>query len=177
MVAATFAQATAYLQANPGASPQAILNVREGAQNKHGLGLSLEQELAPQVGVFLRAMQADGRTETVAFTEADASLSTGFLLQGGLWGRAQDRVGVAYARNQISSDRRAYLAAGGLSFFIGDGAGNFSYKSENILESFYSLGVTKNSWVTLDWQRIANPAYNSLRGPVNVYAVRLHTEF
>lgn len=177
MVAATYAQATAYGQANPGGSPQAILHVRDAAQVKRGLGVSLEQEVAPQVGFFLRAMQADGRTETMAFTEADASLSTGLLLQGGLWGREQDRVGVAYARNHLSTDRRNYLAAGGISFFIGDGAGNFSYQSENILESFYSLGVTHNTWVTLDWQRIAHPAYNSWRGPVQVYAVRLHTEF
>jgi high affinity Mn2+ porin len=177
MVAANYAQATAYLQANPTASPEAILSVRNGVQTKHGVGLSFEQELSPNVGYFLRVMQADGRSETVAFTEADASLSTGFLVQGGLWGRADDRVGVAYARNQLSTDRRNYLAAGGISFFIGDGAGHFSYQSENILESFYSLGVAKNSWVTLDWQRIANPAYNSLRGPVHVYAVRLHTEF
>ena len=31
--------------------------------------------------------------------------------------------------------------------------------------------------MTADYQRIENPAYNMLRGPVNVYALRVHTEF
>jgi hypothetical protein len=78
-------------------------------------------------------------------------------------------------QNQLSNDRRKYLNAGGISFFIGDGS--LSYKPENIFESFYSLGIYKNTWLTADYQRISNPAYNAARGPVNVYAFRFHSEF
>jgi high affinity Mn2+ porin len=32
-------------------------------------------------------------------------------------------------------------------------------------------------WLTADYQRIHNPAYNADRGPVNFYTLRIHTEF
>jgi high affinity Mn2+ porin len=31
--------------------------------------------------------------------------------------------------------------------------------------------------LTADWQHIGNPAYNQLRGPVDVYGLRLHIDF
>ena len=176
-VTASFKDATAYLQSHPGSDPQTFFQVRNGEKTKYGLGLNLEQALSEDVGVFLRAMKADGRTETYAFTEVDASLSAGTLVNGRLWGRAQDNVGFAVMENRISRDRRQFLEAGGVSYFIGDGAGNFSYRPERGTEVFYSVGLGKHLWVTGDWQRIQNPAYNALRGPVNVYALRLHAQF
>jgi len=52
-----------------------------------------------------------------------------------------------------------------------------SYKPENIFEGFYSYGINKNTWLTADYQHIINPAYNASRGPVQVVAFRLHSEF
>ena len=123
----------------------------------------------------MRAMKADGKTETYAFAEADASFSTGYASSGKAWGRSQDSVGFMFARNMLSTDRRAYLAAGGISFFIGDGG--LRYKPETLVELYYNMNVHKNLWVSLDYQRISNPAYNADRGPVNVGSVRLHAEF
>ena len=120
-------------------------------------------------------MWADGKTETYAFTEIDRSLSAGALIRGGAWGRPQDSVGVALAHNELSHAHRDYLTAGGLGFFIGDG--RLNYRPEDIIEAFYSLGVFKNSWLTLDAQRIQNPAYNADRGPVDVVTIRVHAEF
>ncbi len=176
-VLASFSDATAYLLAHPGAGtdPQTIFNVRGDVKTKYGLGVNLEQAINTDIGFFLRAMKTDGRTETVAFTEVDDSFSSGFLFKGNLWGRSNDTVGLSMMQNQLSNDRRRYLEAGGISFFIGDGALN--YKPENIFEGFYSLGVSKSIWVTGDYQRIQNPAYNASRGPVNVFAVRFHAEF
>jgi high affinity Mn2+ porin len=176
-VTASFKDATQYLQSHPGTDPQTFFQVRNGEKMKYGLGLNLEQALSDDVGVFLRTMKSDGRTETYAFTEVDASLSTGTLIKGRLWGRAADSVGLAYMDNRLSHDRRAFLEAGGLSYFIGDGQGNFRYSPERGVEMFYKLGVTQHLWLTADYQRIQNPAYNALRGPVNVYALRLHAEF
>ena len=176
-VTASFNDATQYLQSYPGTDPQSFFQVRNGEKIKYGLGLNLEQAVSDDVGVFLRAMKADGRTETYAFTEVDASLSAGALIKGHLWGRAADTVGVAYMNNQLSNERRAFLQAGGVSYFIGDGAGHFRYGAERGVEVFYNLGIGKHLWMTADYQRIENPAYNMLRGPVNVYALRVHTEF
>jgi high affinity Mn2+ porin len=174
-VLASFNDATAYLAAHPGTDPQTIFNVRDGVKTKYGLGLNIEQEISRNVGFFMRAMKTDGRTETYAFTEVDDSLSTGLLIKGGAWGRADDTVGLSFMQNRLSNDRRKFLEAGGISFFIGDGS--LSYKPENIFEGFYSVNVYKNTWLTADYQRISNPAYNASRGPVNVYAFRMHTEF
>jgi hypothetical protein len=157
------------------AQPPDIFKVRYGEQVKYGFGLNLEQSLAEHAGVFLRAMRADGRSETLAFTEADASLAAGVSLKGGAWGRAQDTLGVAALRNFASKDRRDYLAAGGISFFIGDGA--LRYRPEDTLEVYYGFALARAASLSIDWQRIANPAYNADRGPVDFYGLRLHAEF
>lgn len=174
---ASFQDALDWQNAHPGpyADPTALFAARNTDKVKYGLGINVEQALNPFAGVFLRAMRADGRTETQAFTEVDASLSTGLALKGEAWGRADDGFGIALARNGLSAARRRFLAAGGISFFIGDGA--LDYRPETILETYYSRGLGKGLWLTGDYQRIHNPAYNADRGPVNIYALRLHAEF
>jgi high affinity Mn2+ porin len=152
-----------------------IFKVRYGEQFKYGLGMNLEQALTSNLGAFFRAMQTDGATETYAFTEVDQSVSAGLVLQGAGWGRAQDTLGLGLMQNGLSADRRAYLEAGGISFFIGDG--RLQYQPETIVELYYSLNLAPKTFVTFDFQRIHNPAYNADRGPVNIVGVRLHTEF
>jgi len=78
-------------------------------------------------------------------------------------------------QNAASRDRRNYLEAGGISYFIGDGALN--YGQERIVELYYSVAVTKELSATFGYQHVHNPAYNADRGPVDVLAFRLHTEF
>lgn len=172
---ARFADALDYLRGNPGADPQAIFAVRSNEQIKYGIGINLEQAVNADLGVFLRAMKADGRSETLAFTETDNSISAGAVLQGTAWGRSRDSVGVGVLRNGISAARRNYLEAGGISFFLGDGA--LRYRSEQLVEAFYSAHVWRDAFVTLDLQRMWNPAYNADRGPANFAALRLHAEF
>jgi hypothetical protein len=160
--------------ASTGGTPD-INAVRTGEQVKYGFGLNLEQAVSADIGLFARASWADGGTETYAFTEIDNSVSGGAMVKGSIWGRGQDSMGIALARNGLSKVHRDYLAAGGLGFFIGDG--QLNYRPETVLEAFYNMNAMKAAWVTLDWQRIRNPAYNADRGPVDVASVRLHTEF
>lgn len=173
---ASFRDALNYGLSNP-ADPdhQWIFKARNGEKIKYGIGVNVEQAISTNVGAFLRAMNTDGRTETYAFTEADASLSAGLSIKGGVWGRAQDVVGLSLARNMLAPDRRDYLAAGGISFFIGDGA--LRYSPETIFEGYYSWNIWKAVGLTLDYQRIQNPAYNADRGPVTIFALRFHAEF
>ena len=119
-----------------------INNVRNGDKIKYGFGLNLEQQLIPNIGVFSRASWADGKTETYAFTEIDHSLAAGTVIQGNAWSRIQDSVGIAFVQNGLSRQRRDYLSAGGISFFIGDGALN--YRPENILETYYRADSNPN---------------------------------
>jgi high affinity Mn2+ porin len=174
---ASYSDALTWLNAHPGnyTGPDALVAVRLSEKIKYGVGMNLEQELNDNTGLFLRAMQADGRTETYAFTEVDGSLATGLVIKGNAWGRNADGVGVALLQNTLSPERRAFLAAGGISFFIGDG--KLNYRPEQIFEGYYSFNLHKGVWLTSDYQRIVNPAYNAARGPIDVYAMRLHLEY
>lgn len=172
---AAYTEASDWLAANPGVDAQAINYVRNGERIKYGFGINLEQEIVDELGWFLRAMHADGRTETYAFTEADGSFATGLSLKGGRWNRPDDTFGFAWMRNTLSSERRDYLARGGLSFFIGDG--KLAYGPEHIVETYYSWKALRGLWLTANYQHIGNPAYNADRGPANIYSVRLHAEF
>jgi high affinity Mn2+ porin len=142
---------------------------------KYGFGLSWDQELTKDLGVFSRLGWSDGHTETWAFTPIDRTASLGMLLKGRLWRRPDDVIGLGGALNGIAKDHRDYLAAGGLDFSIGDG--RLNYGLEEILEVFYDMQLYKGIFITADFQEIGNPAYNRDRGPVSAFTLRVHTEF
>lgn len=168
-----FQDALNYAAVNGG--PPDVANVRR-SNVKHGYGVNLEQNLTAELGLFVRWAWADGETEEYSYTEVDRSLQVGLSLQGARWGRQQDTVGVALIRNGLAGPDQAYLAAGGLGFFLGDG--KLNYRPEQIVEVYYSINLYKKSWLTLDYQQIANPGYNVDRhGPVHVPGFRLHAEF
>ena len=131
--------------------------------------------MTEDLGVFVRAGWNDGRTETWAFTEVDRTLAAGLSLAGSRWSRVQDRLGVALAVNGLAPDHRDYLAAGGLGFMLGDGRLNAG--QERLLETYYALSLGRFLTATLDAQRIWNPGYNRDRGPVTLYALRIHAQF
>ena len=162
------------LAARTGGAPD-INAVRTVERVKRGLGFNFEQEISSRASLFGRASWADGQTETYAFTEIDRSLSGGVSVKGGIFGRAADTLGIACVRNGLSTAHRDYLGAGGLGFFLGDGALN--YRPEVILETYYSLNVAKDTSFSADFQRISNPGYNADRGPVNAFAARYHWQF
>jgi high affinity Mn2+ porin len=84
-------------------------------------------------------------------------------------------VGIGAAINSLSRDHRDFIAAGGLGILIGDG--QLNYRTERILETYYSIALFDAMSLTFDYQFIANPAYNADRGPVSVFSGRLHAEF
>lgn len=145
-------------------------------RHKYGFGISADQYLTNDFGVFAKASYNDGKTETWAFTEIDRSLSLGAVLKGTLWKRKDDELGLAFIGNGISKDHQDYLAAGGYGFIIGDG--QLNYSPELIAEVYYKVNAYQHKlWLSPDYQFIANPAYNKDRGPVNVFSLRAHVEF
>ena len=142
---------------------------------KYGYVVSLEQALTDEVGVFGRWSWNDGKTEIMAFTDIDASLSLGASIKGTRWGRPDDVIGIGGAINALSRDHRDFIEAGGLGVLIGDG--RLNYRRERILESYYAFALNKQLTLTGDYQLITNPAYNADRGPVHVFSGRLHGEF
>lgn len=161
------------LAQNP-AAPD-VTATRTPGRRKDGWGLNAEQDLGGGVGGFLRASWNDGRTESWAFTEIDRSLSAGALAKGGAWNRAHDEAGLAFAVNGAAPDHRAYLAAGGYGFMLGDG--RLDYAQERLLSAHYLVGFGAHAALTFEAQRYWNPAFNADRGPVNVWGLRLHVSY
>jgi high affinity Mn2+ porin len=154
--------------------PASIAAVRK-YQGRGGISMNLEQQLMPNVGLFMRAGFADGHKEPYEFTDIDRTVATGLSISGKQWGRDDDVFGIAGVVNGISGVHQAFLNAGGLGILVGDGMlPHPGY--EQILETYYSFPIFA-SRVTFDYQLIVNPAYNRDRGPVSVLGVRLHTQY
>jgi high affinity Mn2+ porin len=167
----SYEDALAFAQANQ--TVPAVAAVRR-VQSRSGVVLNFQQELAADLGIFARLGANDGTKEAYEFTDINRSLSAGLSLRGDRWDRHDDTVGLALATNQISNQARAYLGAGGLGILVGDG--KLNYASENIIETYYSVHLKKGLTLSVDYQRVENPAYNRDRGPVSILGVRIHGE-
>jgi len=161
---------------NPTLDPNApdIAGTRQ-TRSEFGFIANVEQTVSDDLGVFSRFSWQNGQTEIMQFADIDKSATFGGVLKGTSWGRPDDRVGFAGIINGISSNYQAFLAAGGLGLAIGDGA--LSYRPEQIIETYYSIGLTNWAAMTFDYQFVANPGYNYVRGPVSIIAARLHVQF
>jgi high affinity Mn2+ porin len=136
---------------------------------------NFEEAVSDDLGLFARLSWQSGQTEIVAWTDIDESASFGGVLKGTSWGRPADRVGLAGIVNGLSGNYQAFLGIGGLGINIGDG--QLSYRPEEIIEAYYSVGLTDWATMTFDYQFVANPGDNFVRGPVSIGAARLHVQF
>ena len=144
-------------------------------RSRSGISVNMEQQIVPEIGMFVRAGVAGGDVEPYEFTDVDRTLATGFSISGKLWGRSDDNIGIAGVLNTISNQHEAFLNAGGLGILVGDGKLP-NPGPEQIIEVFYSLPVSF-ARLTFDYQLLVNPAYNRDRGPVSVIGTRLRTQF
>jgi high affinity Mn2+ porin len=143
--------------------------------SRSGLSLNAEQQISPDVGMFVRAGVASSNVEPYEFTDIDRTVAAGLSLSGKLWGRPDDTVGLAGVVNGISSVHAAFFNVGGLGILVGDGQLP-NPGAEKIVEMYYSFPLF--SWrATLDYQYIVNPAYNRDRGPVSIVGTRLRAQF
>jgi len=142
---------------------------------KHMAALNLEQEITDDLGAFARLSWNDGRTQNWMFTEMDRAVSAGLSLRGLRWDRPADTVGLAANVGWISEGRRRYLEAGGTGFIIGDG--RLNYAPEWATELYYDARLAPGLNAALNYQLVANPAYNADRGPVHVFALRARVAF
>jgi high affinity Mn2+ porin len=153
-------------------APPATAGVRT-QRTKDGVGLNLAQQIAFDVGIFARWGLSQGTVEDIDFTDINQSLSGGVSLGGARWRRPDDTLGLAGAINRISHQGKLYLAAGGLGGVIGDGQLP-NGGPEQILETYYRVGVLGVAHLDVDYQFIRNPAYNRDRGPVSLFTLQAH---
>ena len=105
---------------------------------KYGFGLSVDQEILKDLGVFGRLGWNDGKTESFAFTAIDRLATGGVSLNGARWRRPDDSVATELTVSGLSRVHADYLAEGGLDFLIGDGA--LRYGPETVWESITARG-------------------------------------
>ena len=145
-------------------------------QSLPGVSLNLEQQISENWGVFARAGWTDGNVEPWDFSDIDRTVQGGVSINGKQWGRPDDTIGIVGIINGISGVHQAYFNAGGLGVLVGDGQLP-NPGLEEIMEAYYSYAVSSSTRLSLDYQFIAHPGYNTDRGPVNVFAGRVHTQF
>jgi high affinity Mn2+ porin len=155
--------------------PNANWETDRAYRYKYGFGLNWEQELAKDVGVFSRLGWNDDKEEGWVFSDVGYAGSVGLSINGDLWHRPDDTFGLAGVANGISKQAREFFGAGGTGILAGDG--NLNYGWEKIIETYYDFKIWKSIHASVDYQFIDNPAFNRDRGPVSVFAGRLHWEF
>jgi high affinity Mn2+ porin len=171
--AGEFADAIALAEAT---GQPADINAVRTYTSRPGVSINLEQQVSETLGVFARAGWGDGNVEPWDFTDIDRTVEAGVSLSGKLWGRPDDTIGVAGVVNGITGIHQEFFDAGGLGILIGDG--QLPHPGlEQILETYYSYALTSSTHLSFDYQFIANPAYNTERGPVNIFSGRIHWQF
>lgn len=151
-----------------------ITLTRSYAHTKYGFTSSDDAAFSDTLGGFTRLSWDNGQTETWAYTEVDGSAAAGLDWTAGRWGRPNDHLAAAEVVNVLSAPHRRYLADGGLGFMLGDGA--LHYGPETITETYYRIQINPWLQVSPDAQLVINPGYNRARGPVPVWAVRVHAQ-
>ncbi len=177
---ASFNIATALLRANPpdlnvpAGSSVTVPAAAFGYRYKYGFGLNWEQEVAKDVGVFSRLGWNDGKEVAWVYTDVNWSVSLGTSVKGAKWDRPDDVFGLLGILSGASAEQIQFLKVGGTGILNGDG--NLTYGTEKVIETFYDIPIGKGCRFAFDYQFIGDPAFNADRGPVNVFAVRLHWE-
>jgi high affinity Mn2+ porin len=169
---ADYAEATALLRADGlGADLSSALAYR----CKYGFGLNWQQEVSANLGVFSRLGWNDDREQGWMFSDVGYTGSVGVSIKGASWHRSDDTYALAVLVNGCSIQEQRFLAAGGTGILAGDGG--LDYGLEKILETYYDCAVWASVHTAIDYQLIANPAFNRNRGPVSVFGVRLHGDY
>jgi high affinity Mn2+ porin len=167
-----YREATPLLQAN---GPGADLSSARAYRHKYGFGLNWEQKITDNVGVFSRLGWNNGQVQGWMYNDSNWTASVGTSIKGAAWWRTNDTLGLAYVVSGASRSAQKFLEAGGADILDGDGA--LTYGSEKVMEAYYNFATWKGIQVTPDYEFMDNPAFNRDRGPVSVFAIRLHGKF
>ena len=144
-------------------------------QQKIGFGVDADIAINKNLGVFARYSWNDGKSESWGYTQCDASINAGLVYKLTKLRCPHDAFGVCGSYNTISKDHQKFLKNGGSGFMLGDGT--LSYAPEIVGEVYYTTNLFKHCFLTLNYQYLMNPAYNSERGTANFIGGRFHFEF
>ena len=126
-------------------------------------GVSFDQAVSDGVGLFARySSQNDGIAENIV----KSSWSLGALLEGTLWGRGKDTIGIGYGTVMLND--KADLAAALGTTDTGD---------ESHIETFYKFGYSDHFTLTIDVQVLNNNGGNAAADTVTVGGLRGQLNF
>jgi hypothetical protein len=137
-----------------------------------GIGASIDQKVGGHLTAFGRyGHQLKGRTRF------DRALTLGAELDGGLWSRAADGVGIAFGALRTSADFRRDSPTIDAD---GDGTPDFGYQasgSEKQVELYYRYKLNGSVELTPDFQVIRQPGGNAAAPTVKVLGLRAKVGF
>jgi len=137
------------------------------AENK-GFGVSIDQMLTGDIGVWLRAGE---QSKKVA--QFNTHLSLGVYLSGALLGRSDDSIGVGIGTSRMGKVYRDYKKSQTPAF---------NDSNETYMEAYYNIsveGAGENSGLHIspDIQYIKNPGGDSDAGGLFIYGLRMQALF
>lgn len=118
-----------------------------------GIGISADQQLSPIIGVFARLSWQDDAADT----DHQNVYSAGININGKLWGREKDEIGIGYA----------YLT----------GTDDSEIDSTNALEGYFKLQISKYNDISFDLQYIDDELNHEDNNSGFVYGIRLNAYF
>jgi hypothetical protein len=124
-----------------------------GEENLQGLGISLDQKLGEIFGIFARAGWQDDR----AVIDHDAAYSGGLNINGKLWGRKDDEIGLGYA----------YL----------NGADKADIDNTDAIEAYTKFKISDFSDITFDVQYINDNMKQEEDRDGFIYGIRVNAYF
>lgn len=138
------------------------------AKSNYGVGVSLDQYVTDDVGLFFRYGQQDASVQlldsagAVAGTDPLASVIVlGAHFEGALWGKEKDHIGIGYATGKMKSDLSA------ANPFTGD---------ESMVEAYYHCQVFDGFSLSPDVQLHSNLPRASARN-YTAFALRMQIDF
>jgi hypothetical protein len=124
-----------------------------GKERLEGFGISADQKLSPIIGIFARM----GWQSDAAIIEHEAAYSGGININGNLWGRENDEIGMGYA----------YLT----------GANQSNIDHTNAFETYVRFKISKFSDVSPDIQYIDDILNHGDSRKGIIYGVRVNAYF
>lgn len=140
-----------------------IAGITDNPKRGWGFGLSFDQAITEEIGLFLRGGYQDD--DLYAF---DYFISLGGQLRGKRWNRPEDAVGIAYGIATLSDEYKRFKAWEGKEYLN---------KDEGHLEVYYRIQLNDKISISPDFQVLFHPEGDSRDDNVYLGAIRGRMEF
>lgn len=137
-------------------------------------GISFDQYLSDEIGLFLRYSQQDNKLQIVDSTGAalgidplETIMSGGFQFSGALWSREADAVGIGYAMGKMKPDVKTALETSLGGSLSGD---------QSMVEAYYRWQATPKMGLSADIQLHGNLPRLKNR-EFTAFALRMQLDF